>query len=127
MSGSGQSKGPSLEDLIQTGIRTAKEGNKDAANVIFDQVLSIDKRNERAWLWKAALAVNTIDQRRYLETVLALNPNNKAASKRLAQMNQQISSTESSSITLGIKILLLLVFILVIVGGLIWLITTFVR
>jgi thioredoxin-like negative regulator of GroEL len=127
MSGSGELKSPSLEDLIQTGIRTAKQGNKEAANFIFDQVLAVDKRNERAWLWKASLADNSIDQRRYLETVLALNPNNSAASKRLAQMDQAIRSTETSSMSLGIKILALLIVILLLVGGLIWLITTFIR
>ena len=45
-----------LEELIQRGIRTAREGNPQGARRMFEAVLAVNKREERAWLWLASLA-----------------------------------------------------------------------
>jgi Tfp pilus assembly protein PilF len=105
-----------LEDLMRLGVRTAKAGNKEGARVIFQQVLDTDKRNERAWLWMAFVADNDIDRRRYLETVLKLDPQNKAARKQLAQMDQAIRGSEGASLRLGVMIVTVLVIALVVVA-----------
>jgi len=67
---------PNLERLLMQGIAAAKQNNKQAARMIFDQVLSQDKRNERAWLWLAAIEDDLKERRRILLTVLTLNPQN---------------------------------------------------
>ncbi len=112
----GTSKNLNLEDLMRLGARTAKSGNKEGARVIFQQVLDIDKRNERAWLWLASLADNPIDRRRYLETVLKLDPENKIARRQLNEMDRVIQSTEGASMRFGIMIVAVLVVALVVVG-----------
>jgi hypothetical protein len=118
----GEGKNPNLDDLMRLGVRTAKAGNRDNARVIFQQVLDQDKRNEAAWLWMASLAENNLDRRRYLETVLQLNPNNPTASKQLAAMDQSVQRSEGASIRVGVMILAVLILALVAVGVIIMLI-----
>ncbi len=101
---------------MRLGARTAKSGNKEGARVIFQQVLDSDKRNVRAWLWMASLADNVIDRRRYLETVLHLDPENAIAQKQLNEMDRMNQSTEGNSMRFGIMIVAVLVIALVAVG-----------
>ncbi len=112
----GTSKNLNLEDLMRLGARTARSGNKEGARVIFQQVLDNDKRNERAWLWLASLADSPIDRRRYLETVLQLDPENAIAQRQLKEMDHLIQSTEGASMRFGIMIVLVLVLALAVVG-----------
>jgi hypothetical protein len=112
---------------MRLGIRTAKAGNRTNARVIFQQILATDKRNEHAWLWMASLAETSTDRRRYLETVLQLNPDNNTAKKQLSMMDKEIQRVENRSISFGVKILLALVAVLVIVGLAIYVFTTLVR
>ncbi len=118
---------PNLEDLMRLGIQTAKAGNKTNARVIFQQILATDKRNERAWLWMASLADSSTDRRRYLETVLQLNPNNAAAQKQLMTMDRDIQKAENTSLSFGVKIVVALILVLVIVGITIFLFTRLIR
>ncbi len=113
----GEAKNPNLEDLIRLGARTAKAGNRENARVIFQKVLDADKRNETAWLWMAALAESNIDRRRYLHTVLQINPSNANAQKQLQRLDQQMQKAEGSSMRFGIWIVALLVIALVVLGG----------
>ncbi len=117
MESSGESKNPNLEDLMRLGVRTAKAGNRDGARVIFQQVLDTDKRNEIAWLWMASLADNNIDRRRYLETVLQINPNNPTAARQLKQMNQAVKRSEGASVRTGVILLAILILALAVVGA----------
>jgi thioredoxin-like negative regulator of GroEL len=117
MESSGESKNPNLEDLLRLGVRTAKAGNRDGARVIFQQVLDTDKRNEIAWLWMASLADNNIDRRRYLETVLKINPNNATANKQLKAMNQAVKRSEGASVRTGVILLAILILALAVVGA----------
>ncbi len=118
----GEAKNPNLDDLMRLGVRTAKAGNRDNARVIFQQVLDLDKRNEAAWLWMASLAENKIDRRRYLETVLQLNPGNQRAARQLALMDQAVKTSEGASIRVGVMILAVLVLALALVGAVIMII-----
>ncbi|HLY29152.1 MAG TPA: hypothetical protein VKQ72_22595 [Aggregatilineales bacterium] len=120
---SGDLKNPNLEDLMNLGKNTAKAGNKENARVIFRKVLDTDKRNVEAWQWMASLADNNVDKRRYLETVLKLNPGNQWAQKQLAAMNNVVATGESASLRFGIMILVVLVVALVVVGVVVFLLT----
>ena len=42
---------PNREQLLQMAINSAKSGNRDGARMMLRQVLSEDKRNERAMMW----------------------------------------------------------------------------
>ena len=121
----GESKNPNLEDLMRLGIRTAKEGNRDNARVIFQQVLASDKRHVGAWLWMASLAENNIDRRRFLETVLRLEPENQTAKRQLAALDRAVESSEGRSVRFGVMIVAVLILALILVGGLIFVLTRF--
>jgi hypothetical protein len=112
--GMGDPNTPNLEELLQLGVRTAKSGNKEGAKVMFQKVLDVDKRNERAWLWLASVSEDEFERRGYLETVLQINPNNTTAKKYLSAMNNAVAAGDSESMMLGIRILLGVVAIVVV-------------
>lgn len=102
-----------LEHLLQLGINSAKQGNREGARMLFQQVLDSDKRNERAWMWMASISDNEIDRRRFLETALQLNPKNEQARKYLTSMDNARIGSENTSMRLG---LLIIVGILLLIG-----------
>jgi hypothetical protein len=106
---------PNLEHLLQLGIRAAREGNFDNARVMFQQVLDTDKRNERAWLLMSKIAPNEVEKRRFLETVLEINPRNEQAIRDLRALEQAVQNVEGSSMTLGIRLLIVAVLVIVVV------------
>ncbi len=115
--GSNDPNTPNLEQLLQLGIQAAKKGNKGGARVMFQQILDVDKTNERAWLWMAATAETSDDRRRYLNAVLRLNPENPTALRELDKLNRKQVSSNSLVIRYGVMgLLLLLVLILVAVA-----------
>lgn len=92
---------PNLEQLMQLGIQTAKQGNKENARMIFQQVLDADNKNERAWLWMAAVAETPMDRMRFLNTVLSINPTNPTALRELKQLKQRQEASSSQSLVYG--------------------------
>ena len=114
---------PNLEELMQLGVRTAKNGNKEGARVIFEKILAVDKRHERAWLWMASLSDDDIERRRYLQTVLNINPNNSSARKYLKAMDQSVSSSERRSLVVGGIIVGILVITLILVAIIVLVVT----
>lgn len=76
-------------------IRAAKEGNKESARVMFRQVLSEDRRNERAMMWMAKLATTKTERRQWLNRVLVVNPNQTAAKEALRRMNYKSSARDN--------------------------------
>ena len=105
---------PNLEELMQLGIQSARHGNKPNARVIFQQVLDADKRNERAWLWMAAVAETPIDRVRYLRTVLQLNPNNPTAQRELKKLEKKQRVGNSKALLVGTIGLLIVLAIVVV-------------
>src|SRR5512145_2199411 len=89
-----QMETPNLEQLLQLGIQTARQGQKQAARMIFQQVLDIDKQNERAWFWMASVVEDPDERMRCLQTVLRISPNNTNAQE---QYNRIINRQQSSN------------------------------
>jgi len=111
---------PNLEQLLQIGIQSARQGNLENARVIFQQVLDADKNNERAWLWMASVAETPTDRLRYLRTVLAINPDNPTARRELNKMESHVRSNTSrvlvyGSVALAISLILIAVALIVLV------------
>jgi thioredoxin-like negative regulator of GroEL len=92
---------PNLEQLMQLGIQTARQGNKENARMIFQRILDADKQNERAWLWMAAVAETPMDRIRYLNTVLQINPNNATAQRELNQMKKKKETSNTQVLRYG--------------------------
>jgi hypothetical protein len=109
---------PNLEQLMQLGIQTARQGNKQNARMIFQQILDADKKNERAWLWMAAVAETPMARLRYLNTVLRINPNNATALRELQQRKQRQESSTSQALvygTISLAVVLLLIALALVV------------
>jgi len=105
------SENQNLEQILQMGIKAAKQGNRQGARVLFSQVLDDDKRNDRAWVWMASVAENKTKQRQYLETALRINPNNPAARKAVQQMRNSRSRSEQRTLMMGIVMILVLLIV----------------
>jgi hypothetical protein len=101
---------PNLEDLLQFATTTLKQGNKQGAQVLLQQVLEADKRNDRAWVLMAFTSDDPVDRRRCLKTALRLNPNNTAAKRALEKMKKVRTKSDSKAMyygTIGLVIVLL--------------------
>lgn len=111
---------PKVDELMQLGIQAARQGKKQNARMIFEQILANDKQNERAWLWMAAVAETPAARINYLKTVLKINPNNIRAQRELSQHTQKRVASNSQAFTygiigLGIVLVLILVAVIVLV------------
>ena len=107
---------PNLEQLLQMGIRTAREGNRQGAKLMFERVLATNSTDERAWLWLASIAKDEEDTegaKRYLETVLKINPNNTVAQNALAAMEGTRASNEGRTLRFGLAIVAVLVVLVI--------------
>jgi len=116
---SSSSNQPNREELLQMAIRSAKAGNKEGARVMFRQVLSEDKRNERAMIWMAQIATNKAERKQWLERVIEINPDNDQARQALKKMAYKRSARENRTLLIfgvvaGVLIVLLLVVVVAI-------------
>jgi Tfp pilus assembly protein PilF len=111
------SQKPNREQLLQMAVNAAKAGNKDGARVMLRQVLSEDRRNERAMLWLAKIARSSRERRQWLERVLDINPDNEQARSQLRRMDYEISARQNRTLLIygvvaGVLFVLLVVVIL---------------
>lgn len=75
-----------MNGFTQKGIEAFKSGNKQTAQDFFKQALQENPGNETAWLWLAGTFDDNKTRILCLEKVLAINPDNPAAKKGLAQL-----------------------------------------
>ena len=102
-----------LEQLVRLGIQTARAGNRTSARLMFERVLAVNNNEERAWFWLASLADNDDDKRRYLQTVLKLNPGNEIAKRALDGMGSVRAQSNNSTLRLGLTVVGVLIAILI--------------
>ena len=111
-----ESAQPNREQLLQMAVTTAKAGNRDGARVMLRQVLSEDRRNERAMLWMAKVARSSKERRQWLKRVLDVNPDNEVARKQIKRMDYQTSAQQNRillvfGVVAGVLFVLLLVVV----------------
>ncbi len=104
---------PNLEQLMQFGIQAARLGNDVNARVIFQQVLDADSKNERAWLWMAAVAETPEHRIRYLNTVLQINPTNRAALREMDRIRRKSQFRNSQAFRYGLLALGLVIVVII--------------
>ena len=78
-----------VNDLLRKGIAAAKRGQREQARNLLTRVVDLDEENSLAWLWLSGVVDGLEDQEICLENVLTLNPDNAAARKGLAWVQQQ--------------------------------------
>lgn len=86
-----------LEAKLNAGVAAARNGNKDEARRLLQEVVEEDQNIERAWLALASVVSTTSERRTCLENVLALNPNNEKARSALERLEAAESSASTSS------------------------------
>jgi hypothetical protein len=75
--------------LLRAGVNAVREGRLEEARELLYQVIDLDERNERAWLWLSGV-VTGIDERIVcLESVLAINPHHELAREGLRYLLMQ--------------------------------------
>jgi hypothetical protein len=75
--------------LLRAGVRAVHEGRLEEARELLYQVIDLDERNERAWLWLSGV-VTGIDERMVcLESVLSINPHHELAREGLRYLQMQ--------------------------------------
>ncbi len=109
---------PNREQLLQMAIASAKAGNADGARVMLRQVLTEDKRNERALLWMARIARSKKERLEWLERVLDVNPDNEQARKQKQRMEYRTSAQQNRTLLIfgvvaGVLVVLGIVVLLV--------------
>ena len=114
---SGKNQTPNREELLQMAIRTAKQGNAEAARNMFGRILTEDKRNERALMWMAKLSDSKAERRQWLEKVIDINPTNEIARDALRKMEYKSTASDIRTLLIfgmlaGIMIVLAVVLIL---------------
>ncbi|MBL8161210.1 MAG: hypothetical protein JNJ61_04435 [Anaerolineae bacterium] len=111
---------PNREELLQMGIRAAKAGNKEGARIAFEQILSQDRKNERAMMWMAKLADTTAERKKWLERVLNVNPDNETAREAMQKITYTRTAKENRTLLIfgviaGVLIVVAIVLVLFVV------------
>lgn len=79
---------------LHTAIQTAQRGDKSRARDLLLAVTRQAPSQEEAWLWLAGVAETLPEARSYLQTALALNPQNQQAQQGLHWIAQQLAENE---------------------------------
>ena len=66
-------------DLLEAGIRAAKNGERSAARTSLLECTELDPQNESAWLWLASISEYPEELLVFLKNVLSINPTNQKA------------------------------------------------
>jgi Tfp pilus assembly protein PilF len=111
---------PNREELLRMGITTAKNGNKEAARRMFEQVLGEDAKNERAMIWMARLSDSRHERKKWLNRVLEVNPDNAQAQQALARIDYRRSAKENRTLVLfgvltGVLVVLAIAIVIIVV------------
>ncbi len=111
---------PDREQLLKMAMTAAKQGNKQAARMMFQQVLAGDSRNERALMWTAQLAGTKDERIQWLNRVVAANPLNEQANAALHKMQYSSKAKDNRVILIfgvvaGVLFVLALVVVIILV------------
>ncbi len=77
-------------EMLQQAIAAARAGKTAEAKVLVDRIIADDPDNPHALFLRGMLAENQDEQRDYMEQVLSIDPEHRAAKKRMAQLEQQV-------------------------------------
>lgn len=75
--------------LLTAGVDAAKEQRLEDAKELLHQVIDLDDRNEKAWLWLSGAVVGIDERIVCLENVLTINPHHELAREGLRHLLAQ--------------------------------------
>src|SRR4051812_4464085 len=74
------------KQVLQQGIAAARAGNKAEARQLLQEAVKRDPKSETAWLWLSSVAKDNNEAIFCLKQLLAINPNNDMANKKLKEL-----------------------------------------
>jgi predicted regulator of Ras-like GTPase activity (Roadblock/LC7/MglB family) len=80
---------PTTSDVIRAATQLAQSGKRAQARDLLLQAAERDPASEELWLWLAGVSDSPEEMRAFLETVLALNPENKQAQKGIRWLEKR--------------------------------------
>ena len=81
-----------MTDYLKQAIEAIKSGDKATGKqLLIDEVLRTNPRNEQAWLWMTQVVEADEDRLNYLRHVLKINPENEAAQRGYAALEQKLA------------------------------------
>ena len=92
------SQEPDIQQLMRDAITAAREGDKERARILFEEIVAQDPQNEKAWFWLASVAETDEERRVYLGNVVQINPNNERAQALLAKLEARQEHRPKSSL-----------------------------
>ena len=87
----------SEQSSLQQAIAAARAGRKAEARQLLKQILQANPRHEQAWLWMGAVIETDGERVRCLQQALAINPDNAAARKGLAQLQARAATPQTAA------------------------------
>lgn len=78
-----------VERLLIAGVHAVKEERLEEARDLLYQVIDLDERNEKAWLWLSGVVEGANERILCLENVLAINPHHQLARQGLRHLLAQ--------------------------------------
>jgi tetratricopeptide (TPR) repeat protein len=85
-------------DLIQQAITAARSGQDQRARILFLEIISLDPRNEVAWMWLSGLYESIDEQISACEKVLVINSGNTRMRAYLNELKQKRGDFESQRV-----------------------------
>ncbi|MBI1259245.1 MAG: hypothetical protein GC204_17400 [Chloroflexi bacterium] len=83
-----------IAELLRKGIEAAREGKREVARGLFEQVVELDEKSEKGWFWLASVVESDEERRICLGNVLHINPNNERAKRALDTLQAQAKSAK---------------------------------
>lgn len=78
-----------VQRLLRDAVTAQREGDRDRARVLLEQVVELDPQNEKGWFWLASVVRSDEERLIYLGNVVHINPNNERAKALLAQLEHK--------------------------------------
>lgn len=80
------------QELLKAGVAAARNGDKEKARDLLQQVVELDEYSEQGWFWLASVVETDEERRTCLGNVVLINPNNTKAQALLDQIEQRAAS-----------------------------------
>ncbi len=86
-----------IAELLRKGIEAAREGKRDEARGLFEQVVELDEKSEKGWFWLASVVESDEERRICLGNVLHINPNNERAKRALDTLQSKAKTAKPAT------------------------------
>jgi thioredoxin-like negative regulator of GroEL len=111
------SQTPNKEQLYRMAVEAIKNGQKQPARMMFQQILQIDGRDTRAMMYMAKIASSTEERTQWLQRVLKADPKNDAAKKALGKIeNRDTAKRNKLYFRVGAVVYVILVILISVVS-----------